>query len=554
MRGIDVFMDSLVLHGVDAMFGNPGTTENPLLDSLIDYPDFKYYVTLQEGVAVGAASFYAQATGKTALVNIHVAPGLGNAIGMMYDALKSKSPMIVTAGQQDLRMRLREPLLYHDLVGMAAPVTKWSVEVNSPDEVSEIMRRAFQVANQEPRGPVFVSLPINVMSAETELPAKGPGDYTLAHIAESGAIERVVKMLLTANSPAIVVGDDVATTDTVSLMVSLAEKTGAHVYHEGLKSQNSFPGRDSHNQGRLPFEAAGIRGVLEPHDLILMTDGPEFEEVWFDEGELMPDSAKTIQLCSSTAKLAFKFPVTLAVPGNLGSSLTRIIAGLDTAVDNTYQELATHRNKILKTKQQATAKAAGARLKSQWDYQPMTPLRAISEIAAAIPAHTIVVDESITASTEIAAGFEFAEAGDYYGGRGGGIGQGLPGAIGVKVAHMDRPVLCTSGDGSAMYNIQALWTAAHHDLAIVFVIFSNKEYRVLKHNLDIYRSRFNQPSNRPYPHMDLSQPALGFSAMAQGMGLLAELVEQADDLADAVRRGFESGKPYLIEIAVSGKQ
>ncbi|MFT6437357.1 MAG: benzoylformate decarboxylase [Candidatus Azotimanducaceae bacterium] len=554
MRGIDVFMNSLVLHDVDTMFGNPGTTENPLLDNLIDYPDFNYYVTLHEGIAVGAAGFYAQATGKTGLVNLHVAPGLGNAIGMMYGAMKSKSPMIVTAGQQDLRMRLRDPLLSHDLVSMAAPVTKWSAEPRSADEVSEVMRRAFQIANQEPKGPVFVALPINVMTQETELAAVGPGNFAQAHEAEAKGIEQVVEMLLKSANPAIVVGDDVAVTGSVTLMVSLAEKIGAHVYHEGLRAQNAFPGRDVHNQGRIPFEAAGLRGMLAPHDLILMTDGPEFQEVWFDHGGLMPEDAVTVQLCASATKAAYKFPVTLSVLGSLNSSLSRILAGIESSASAAYQKAVVGRNELLAGKYQVSTADAEARLKSEWDLQPMSPMRAIAEISSAIPAGTIVVDESITASTEIAAGFEFAKAGDYFGGRGGGIGQGIAGALGVKVGHMERPVLCTSGDGSAMYSIQALWTAAHHDLAIVFVIFSNKEYRVLKHNLDIYRKRFDQASNRPYPHMDLTQPIIGFTDMAKGMGLASESVEKADDLAAAIKRGFDSGKPYLIEVAVSGKQ
>jgi len=554
MRGIDIFMDSLALHGVDTMFGNPGTTENPLLDNLIDHPDLKYYVTLHEGVAVGAAGFYAQATGKTGLVNLHVAPGLGNALGMMYGALKSRSPMIVTAGQQDTRMRLREPLLSHDLVAMAAPVTKWSAEPRNADEVGEVMRRAFQVANEEPKGPVFVALPINVMVQASELAAMGPSEYLRSAQAEQESIDRIAQMLLASSNPAIVVGDDVATTDSVQLMVSLAAKTGAHVYHEGLRAQNAFPGKDVHNQGRLPFEAAGIRRALAPHDLILITDGPEFEEVWFDHGGLMPENAKTIQLCSAASSAAFKFPVTLSVLGDLKASLSRVLASLETSIDADYQAAADARNEALADKYQSNLAASEARLKSQWDFQPMTPMRAISEISSAIPEGTIVVDESITASVEIASGFEFACPGDYYGGRGGGIGQGIAGALGVKVAHMDRPVLCTSGDGSAMYSIQALWTAAHHNLAIVFVIFSNKEYRVLKHNLDIYRSRFDQASNRPYPHMDLTHPILGFSEMARGMGVAAEVVDNADDLAGSIKRGFESGKPYLVEVSVSGKQ
>ena len=159
MRGRRVVMDSLVSNGVSYIFGNPGTTETPLLDSLVTYPQIEYVMTLHEGVAVGAASFYAQATGRTAVANLHVAPGLGNGIGAIYGALKANSPLIVTAGQQDTRMRLTNPVLGHDLVAMAAPVTKWSVQVEHADEIAPVLRRAFKVATDAPKGPVFIALP-----------------------------------------------------------------------------------------------------------------------------------------------------------------------------------------------------------------------------------------------------------------------------------------------------------------------------------------------------------------------------------------------------------
>ena len=169
MRGRQLFMESLRAHDVEKIFGNPGTTENPLLDSLIDYPDIDYVVALHEGVAVSAASFYSQAANKPAVVNLHVAPGLGNGIGAIYGAMKARSPLVITAGQQDTRMRMRSPLLSHDLVSMAAPVTKWSVEPSSADEIAPIMQRAFKIATEAPAGPVFVALPINVMEQELSL-------------------------------------------------------------------------------------------------------------------------------------------------------------------------------------------------------------------------------------------------------------------------------------------------------------------------------------------------------------------------------------------------
>jgi benzoylformate decarboxylase len=174
MRGRQVLMETLKAHGVEKIFGNPGTTESPLIDSLVDYPDIEYIVALHEGVAVGAASHYAQASGKTGFVNVHVAPGLGNGIGMIYGALKANSPVVITAGQQDTRARLHEPVLGHDLVAMAAPVVKWSVQVENADELAPIMRRAFKIANQAPAGPVFVALPINMMEQETEVTATAP--------------------------------------------------------------------------------------------------------------------------------------------------------------------------------------------------------------------------------------------------------------------------------------------------------------------------------------------------------------------------------------------
>ena len=174
MRGRRVLMDSFVAHGVRHIFGNPGTTETPLLDSLPAYPQIDYVMTLHEGVAVGAASFCAQAGRRVTVANLHVAPGLGNGIGALYGALKANSPVVVTAGQQDTRMRLRNPVLGHDLVAMAAPVAKWSVQVERADEIAPILRRAFKVATDAPQGPVFVSLPIDVMEQETAVEAGAP--------------------------------------------------------------------------------------------------------------------------------------------------------------------------------------------------------------------------------------------------------------------------------------------------------------------------------------------------------------------------------------------
>ena len=180
--------------------------------------------------------------------------------------------------------------------------------------------------------------------------------------------------------------------------------------------------------------------------------------------------------------------------------------------------------------------------------------RAMAEIRAGAPKDAILVDETITANIDLFKTFTFTGSDDYFSGRGGGIGQGLAGAIGVAVGKPGKPILCLSGDGSSMYSIQALWTAAHHDLPIVFVILANREYRVLKHNIDAYRARFDVKSNKPFMHMDLSGPTLGFVDLAKGMGVAGTHVTRAEDIQRVVAAAFKSGKPHLIEIEIEGKR
>ncbi|MBS0527428.1 MAG: thiamine pyrophosphate-binding protein [Proteobacteria bacterium] len=548
MRGRQVLMQTLVNHGVERIFGNPGTTESPLLDSLLDYPSLQYVVHLHEGVAVGAANFYAQASGKTAFVNLHVAPGLGNAIGMIYGALKANSPMVVTAGQQDTRLRLRDPVLGHDLAAMAAPVTKWSVQVERADELGPILQRAFKIANEAPAGPVFVALPIDVMEQETAIPPGKPATLYEASQPSPQALAALADHLRAANSPAIVAGDDVARCGAVSMLVDLAEKLGAGVWFEGLRGRNSFPTDHPSYRGTLAFDAAGIAKQFAGNDLVLMVGGPFFEEVWYAPGSPFPVGCKVLQIEAAPRRLAYNFAVDVGVLADVGETL----GALDEELAQV--EGAAKRNEALKARKEADEAAQKARVEKAWLRSPTSMARCMAEIKAGAPNDVVVVDETITANLDLFKTFTFQGPADYYSGRGGGIGQGVAGALGVAVADPKRPILCVSGDGSSMYSIQALWTAAHHDLPIVFVILANREYRVLKHNIDAYRARFEVKSNKPYAHMDLTGPVLGFVDLAKGMGIAGIRVTQADDIQKAVAAAFASGKPHLIEIEIEGKR
>jgi benzoylformate decarboxylase len=554
MRGRRVVMDSLVSHGVRHIFGNPGTTETPLLDSLPAYPQIGYVMTLHEGVAVTAASFYAQATGRAPLVNLHVAPGLGNGIGSLYGALKANSPMVVTAGQQDTRLRLSNPLLGHDLVAMAAPVTKWSVQVERADELAPILRRAFKVATDGPKGPVFVSLPIDVMEQETAVEAIGPDRLFRAAHPDPEGIERIAALLLDAKNPAIIAGDDVARSHASEGLVALAEAIGASVWFEGLRHHAPFPTRHPNYRQSLPADAAQVRKVLGDADLVLLLGGPFFEDIWYAAGSHFPDGAAVVQIEESQERLAFNHHLDAGLVGDMAASLAALTQAVRSRAPADFNQAAQRRNQAFAAQSAKEQEAYRARLEKAWNREPSSMPRVTAELRRGLPDGAVIIDESITASLDLAKAFDYRGFGDYFGGRGGGIGQGLAGAIGVKVAMPDRVVVAVSGDGSAMYSIQALWTAAHHKLAIVFVILSNRQYRILKHNVDVWRQNFEAGTQHPYQHMDLTGPDLDFLHLAAGMGVEGVRIEKADDIAPALSKAVAANRPYLVEIAVEGKR
>lgn len=548
MRGREVFMESLRAHGVERMFGNPGTTESPLIDHLPDYPDIDYIVALHEGIAVGAATFYAQATGKTGVVSLHVAPGLGNGLGMMFNALKTGSPLVVTAGQQDTRALLRAPILSHDLAAMAAPVTKWSTQVERADDMADIMRRAFKIANDPPFGPVFVALPIDVMEQETQNLAAHSGPLYRAPRADAAALADAAAMLSAAKAPVIVAGDDIARAGAGDALLALAQKLGAPVWVEGLRAQAVAPNRHPLMRGGLPLENAAIAQALAGADCVLLLGGPFFEEVWFTPGSPFPAGAKVIQVEESAARLALNNTLTLGMVAGMKPALEELAAAVKpdaAAAAARATALASQKEQEREAQQNRVARAAARR--------PMAMSVMMETLAQAVPDDTIFMEEAITANLDFARSVNIAGTGHYFSGRGGGIGQGLAGAIGVSVGNPGKRVVCVSGDGSAMYSIQALWTAAHHNLPITFVILSNREYRVLKHNIDVYRGKFAVTLNRGYTHMDLEGPDLGFLDMAKGMGLTAEAVTEPDALADALKRAHAAAGPVLIQAMIEGK-
>lgn len=548
--GKRIVMETLVAEGVEHVFGNPGTTELPLIDSLLDYPSVRYVLALQEAVAVSMADAYAHASGRVGVVNLHVAPGLGNGLGSLYNAFEGGTPLVVTAGQQDSRLRLREPMLGHDLVAMAAPLTKWSVEAQSADELPLVMNRAFKTAREAPSGPVFVSLPMDVMEARTSKAPIAPSRLHPRTAPDPEGLERALELVLAARAPVIVCGDKVARSGAVDALVTLAERIGAPVWGEVLPAQINFPNRHPHFRDRMGHDQAAFRERLAGADLVLLVGGDFFEEVWYVDVDPFPEGARRIQIDAAPERLGRNYRVDCGLVADPRRALEALARAIEDAADETFADAARARASALEAQKREEREAQRARARAEAGNRPMSPARLMAELAAAVPAGTAVAAEVITATTDLLRTFDFRAPGDYLSARGGGIGQGLPSAVGMKLAAPGRPVLGLSADGSALYTVQALWTAAHHDIPVVFVIVNNRSYRILKLNMDRYRREAGIDPGRGYPHLDLERPAVDFASLARGFGVEAERIEAPEAVAPAVRAAFDSGRPWLLDVQV----
>jgi benzoylformate decarboxylase len=434
---------------------------------------------------------------------------------------------------------------------MAAPLTKWSVQVERADEFALIVHRALKIATDPPAGPVFVALPIDVLEQETDLAPFPPGQLYRAPGPDPAGIRAAAQLLLGSQRPAIVVGDEA--TGAAGEVAALAGQLGAAVWCEGIRAQQALPSAHPNFRLALPFDAATIRKALDGADVVLLVGGPFFEEVWYAPGSPLPPGATAIHVESSPERLAHNLPVSVGLVGHPRPALSALRAEIERGAGSAFRDAAARRNDALRALKTQDAEAQRARAAKRWDTAPISVPRFMAEIEAALPPDAIVVDESITASIDLARTVQFERAGDYVGARGGGIGQALPGALGVKLAHPDRPVVALSGDGSAMYSIQALWTAAHHDLAVVFVILNNREYRILKHNMDTYRQRFGAKPDRAYPNMDLVSPDLGFVDLARGLGVEGLRVSKPAELRPALDKALAAARPFLLDIAIEGR-
>ncbi|MEW5863904.1 MAG: thiamine pyrophosphate-dependent enzyme [Pseudomonadota bacterium] len=543
LTGRAAFLRILAEEGVSYLFGNPGTTELPIMEALPGEPGIRFVLGLQEAVVLGMADGYARACGRLAAANVHVAPGLGNAMGALYNARFSGSPVIVSAGQQEQGHGLREPLLYAPLVELAQPLVKWAVEVTRAEDLPLVLRRAAKVATTPPAGPVFLSLPGDVLEAEAEMTLGRPTRVDARVRPSERAIESLAARLAAARNPAILAGRELAERDAWSEAAELAELLGAAVFGETVPYCAPFPSEHRAYMGALTRNQRAVRETLAPHDLLVCLGADLLRMSVHSVVDPMPEGLPVVHVSERDWELGKNHPAEIAIRADVKETLAALLPRVRERAD---RDAAGRRLAALASRNWS-AKREQARLAAleAAEERPVDPRHLMLRFVESLPKDAVVLDEALTSSLTLPALLPLRERSSYFGLASGGLGFALPGAVGASLALPDRPVIALVGDGAAMYGIQALWTAAHLKLPITYVIANNRSYRILKERLVSMRG-----SDR-FVGMDLRDPEIDFVQLAASMGVPARRVTDPQDVAPALREAFAAGSPRLVDVRVA---
>ncbi len=545
--GANILLDVLESEGCEYVFGNPGTTELPLIDALLDRPRLHYVLGLQEASVVAMADGYAQASGKPGFVNLHTAGGLGHGLGNLLNAFTSGTPLVVTAGQQDSRHAITDPLLQGDLVSIARPACKWAAEITSPDQIAVLMHRAFQDCQATPRGPVFLSLPMDVMEATSTIPV--PLTSRVDRRPVAGSLPELAREL-TAIAPgrvAIIAGDEISFHDAYKEVVHLAELLAAPVFGSSWPAHIPFPTSHYLWQGNLSTRAVDIATAMRGFDCVFALGGKSFITILYSDASALPEGCELLQLSVDGRDLGRTFSSKLSVVGDIERSLSALNGLIAERIAPREAAYAAARD-AARRDFTARKSALEARADELVDNAELHPLVAARALAASIGA-TPIVDEAIATASHLRAFLHNSSTRQYSFLRGGALGWGMPAAVGFSLGLGRQPVVSLVGDGAAMYSPQALWTAANEDLPVTFIVINNREYNVLK-NFMRSQPHYLSAQKRQFIGMDIARPPIDFQSLSKSMGVPARRLSGVAEIHDAVREAIASCRPNLIEIVV----
>ncbi|HEY0319018.1 MAG TPA: benzoylformate decarboxylase [Solirubrobacterales bacterium] len=521
----DATFDLFRAQGMTTMFGNPGSTELPML---ADYPaDFRYVLGLQEAVVVGMADGFAQASGRTTVVNLHTAPGVGNAMGAIFNAQANHSPLLVTAGQQARpQITLQANLTNRDAIRMPHPLVKWAHEPARAQDVPLALAHGTHLAGLAPRGPVFVSIPMDDWDAEVDeadAQAVIERQVTGRSLAEPDVIRKLARRLENAANPVLVAGPDIDAGGAWNLAVDLAELQRLPVWASPATggARLGFPENHPNFRGVLPPAIGPLAQTLEGHDLILVVGSSVFPYYPYIPGPLLPEGARLVAITSDPDE-AVRAPMGEAIVADVKLTLEALLAALPEAI-RPVPEPNPPPSEIPPT-------------------DPLNSSTVHSALREVMPEDAIVVLESPSSTLALRNQLRLSRPGSYYFSAGGGLGFGLAASVGVQLAQPDRPVVCVLGEGSAQYAITAFWSAVAYDVPVTFLVLRNEEYAILK-----WFAEVEQVSGAP----GLDLPKLDVAAVAEGYGVTAHRAGDRDEVSGALARALASSKPELVEVPVA---
>lgn len=540
-RAADVLLDILRDEGITHVFGNPGSTEMPLMDALVDAPDITYVLGLQEATAVGMADGWALTSGRTGFVNLHAMGGLGNAMGVLVASKASETPLVVTAGQQDTRHLMTEPWLSGDLVALAHPVTKWATEVRRGEDVGQALRRAFAIARTPPCGPVFLSLPMDILDQAVEGPTP-PASAPPRLGASPDALLLAEK--LAAQDPEkvfVLLGDDLPARAAPGI-VAFAEAGGYAVWGTQLTSRAAFPSAHPCWAGVLKPDFAVMRERLEKAEAIVLVGGRAFVAYPYRDVRPIPEGVRVHHIADNPEAFGREHPADTALLGDIGATLEATAADLAHRLDRETIAARLEARRVAKGSHVAAVRAEILADAST----PLTPDLAVLSVSDALPETTLIANDSAATFGRVQE-LLMTRPGRYFFARGGVLGCNMPAAVGAALMH-DGPVASFVGDGGAMYSPQALWSAAKYGTKVLFFVFNNRRYGVLQ-NIAKQLGCPNAVAGR-FVGMDVDDPAIDFQALAASMGVPSVRADDPDAIRAAVAEALERDGPSLIEIAV----
>lgn len=551
--GNQKIIEQFLADGMDHMFGNPGTVEQGFLDALKEYPEMKYILTLQESIAVLVADGYARACQRPTLVQLHSSPGIGNAAGALYQAKRGHSPLVVIGGDAGVKYMNMDAQMANDLVAMMAPVTKYSTLVTDSRSLLRTIRRATKIAATPPMGPVYVCVPMDILDEinyEPVIPSPIPSTRV---VPDSSMIEEVAYILLASQKPMIFIGDGVAYSDATAELTRVAGILGAEVYGVEFGDfimDNEHPlyqGTTGHMFGSFS------KPITSKGDCILIVGTYMMPEVFPDLHEIYHPEASVIHFDLNAYEIGKNHRVDLGVVCDPKLSLQALADKLDSIITATQKNAASQRAIEI-------GKAKSERLIAEKKVDdgmigrnPLSIAEFARILAAKLPEDRVIFDEALTNSPPLTRYMPPKKPGEVFYTRGGSLGIGIPGAIGVKLLHPEKTVIGFSGDGGSMYTIQALWSAVRHKVGAKFIVCNNGTYKLLQLNIDQYWKEREIPKHDfPLP-FDLSYPPLRFDQIAKSMGVNAVRVEKPEEIEPAIEKMLSDNEPFLIDLVLEGE-